>query len=918
MFNNLNYSAAVNYLEGSTNKNQYSMLMLADCYTKLKRHNDAVDIITKNDLINSDEIKVRALDLLASAYSGQNMIPEYTTTIESLKEVQKTVHRFTQTSFAYGRNNDIEKLSNLLYESLTVEHFTQKDYVRFLSSGISGLKRSFYYRSAIDLYEKFTKLIEPSDRLKVDIAMLYEIENNYTLALKLYKDLIEGDSLFSWWASFRIASIYHKNKKYKKSFQILENLFPISDTNKNSIKIIKRLPQVKSIYDSINELDSVTSNRYRVAARNILSSLPGWDISIWNSGDDIVFFDLYKSIVSILANEAGNAPEKYLKASYHYGKLLSDRRLWTSASDHMKTTLKSYDSMNLTAPEECYQIAIRSLTNSNRLTEAIQLSDEAEQIRPNSICIDIERAILFQRNTNLFRSKAAWAKVMLKNKPNELSVWNYTAAAEVNLISLDLKKHENIVSKAVDVYGEDNPTLIYYMFNSYCTKLINFVTEKNITGNGPYSEFYSIDSLISKFNYLSDKVSTYSLDEEMSHRIKHRYIQVKSATISFTGERADSVDFIDNILEFLGFSQKDKLIQSIRTLLINRSSGENYKKEVERIIKASPQGKYSYTEWLLIHQVLIVNKFIRLAYLAREKSISEAINLSEAGYRSTHYALQRCFHAHLEKSNITEAGKVLNYINKVYPQQSINTQLELIMCLFSGDKLEYPLPNTDQLDIYHKIITGKKVAIVGPAPISEEVGKEIDSHDSVVRFNYRGPIDQEEGLYTGAKVDIAYQNGPNVRAYFKDEIPDYMDDVAVYNVEYITNSALANENECGKARNGGTRIKLYSGVMMAVPAALFDIVRYKPEKISLYGTNFYLSSNPYSKSYTTHKGLNRYAKQNIDRLLELVGAHDLIAQKRFVKNLSRNNAIKLDSKGDEVINMSDEEYMSELEKLYTY
>ena len=57
------------------------------------------------------------------------------------------------------------------------------------------------------------------------------------------------------------------------------------------------------------------------------------------------------------------------------------------------------------------------------------------------------------------------------------------------------------------------------------------------------------------------------------------------------------------------------------------------------------------------------------------------------------------------------------------------------------------------------LISGKSVAVVGPAPSSELIGSEIDSYDIVVRTNYQGQNKLGDPKEFGVRTDISYYNG---------------------------------------------------------------------------------------------------------------------------------------------------------------
>ena len=89
--------------------------------------------------------------------------------------------------------------------------------------------------------------------------------------------------------------------------------------------------------------------------------------------------------------------------------------------------------------------------------------------------------------------------------------------------------------------------------------------------------------------------------------------------------------------------------------------------------------------------------------------------------------------------------------------------------------------------IFSDLINGKRVAIVGPAQNDLNNGKEIDSFDIIVRFNYKG--ENIDAKNYGSRTDISYFNGANTwdlqNKYKKLQINDLK--AAVYKVSVIEN-----------------------------------------------------------------------------------------------------------------------------------
>ena len=179
------------------------------------------------------------------------------------------------------------------------------------------------------------------------------------------------------------------------------------------------------------------------------------------------------------------------------------------------------------------------------------------------------------------------------------------------------------------------------------------------------------------------------------------------------------------------------------------------------------------------------------------------------------------------------------------------------------------------------LITNKSVALVGPAKYMKGsgLGKEIDSHDTVIRINrgiestltypedlgsrtdilysclieraqQAGKIDAEElSKVHGVKI-LVIPTGSDIKGkamgnYFSNLIsPDTLNKLKefmpVYMIDYRLNNHIADEVQC----------KPNTGFL-----SIYDIINMAPKKLSLYGFSFYLDGFiPGQKSGVENEG----------------------------------------------------------------
>ena len=206
---------------------------------------------------------------------------------------------------------------------------------------------------------------------------------------------------------------------------------------------------------------------------------------------------------------------------------------------------------------------------------------------------------------------------------------------------------------------------------------------------------------------------------------------------------------------------------------------------------------------------------------------------------------------------------------------------------------------------YLEIIKGKSVAIVGPSQNDLTNGKEIDTFDVIVRFNYKG--ENKSPKKYGSRTDISYFNGANTRdleknigKYLLQDLKALVFKVAFkgdkLNFKYVRRMLLPLEH-C-----------MLDNSPYSLPNIIADLLLYQPQKIKVFSIDMQLSSKR-DMSY----GL--MIASFWDTYYPRAG-HDLYSQYKFIEYLYTNNFISVDSKLKEILDVGIVEYMKELQEVY--
>jgi hypothetical protein len=202
-------------------------------------------------------------------------------------------------------------------------------------------------------------------------------------------------------------------------------------------------------------------------------------------------------------------------------------------------------------------------------------------------------------------------------------------------------------------------------------------------------------------------------------------------------------------------------------------------------------------------------------------------------------------------------------------------------------------------------LRGRTVAIVGPAHPDVDLAQEIDSFDLVVRMNYFSAVDPRAGTRT----DISYYNGSRVKNQTT-EIRNVASGlrwlVSIRATAAKMREIVPEHPGIRKAHSG--RKLFFEGHPLAVPCILSDLLRFQPQRIKLFGTDFYSRKSAYDTLYQ--------GQLDTDAISFAIRKHEPISSFKFVKHLKNAGLVEADAVAAEVLNMSNEQYAARLQELY--
>lgn len=245
------------------------------------------------------------------------------------------------------------------------------------------------------------------------------------------------------------------------------------------------------------------------------------------------------------------------------------------------------------------------------------------------------------------------------------------------------------------------------------------------------------------------------------------------------------------------------------------------------------------------------------------------------------------------------------------------------LALFTGDvephlaltqkaREQMPLPGEDLLA---RLVTGKRVAVVGPADTGDALGEVIDRFDVIVRTQYAPDFVNAHTETLGSRTDIAYYSGRDLTAAAQD-LPGIVEAGGLKLVvarpgDRTRHAELASESPDWLRFYRQDSSLYFHGRPLGVPRMVYDLLQFRPQEIGLFNIDLYSGARWFAGGYREEKQ-SVFAPHSI--MNDLLIVHDLLTDFRFLEALRRSGAVVGYGASGKVLSMSEEEYVTQLEK----
>lgn len=316
--------------------------------------------------------------------------------------------------------------------------------------------------------------------------------------------------------------------------------------------------------------------------------------------------------------------------------------------------------------------------------------------------------------------------------------------------------------------------------------------------------------------------------------------------------------------------------------------------------------------WLDLFRLCIGTGFFQAARVLREKGLERAVldaGVPGAGIK----VLTSAVYPAIELGDHELARKLLADMERAGFKGARLLQARWLVELFSDGAMP-PVPgfessaSPEDLEFGH-LVRGRRVALVGPVASTRVQGAEIDNHDLVTKFGYRGGEKGRDPETQGARIDISYYNNAQAEMLSASDYHPVLSELR-WGVCINRKGRSCFPDDCEQLR----QIRSFQWLMPdthlnAGPNAVIDLLRFGPDAVKIFNTDLMLSSGRFA-------GYKPEGDKPIDHTRAFIKTHDPILQYQVMRRLWGLGYIGGDPRFESVMTMGLRGYLDELQQAY--
>ena len=202
---------------------------------------------------------------------------------------------------------------------------------------------------------------------------------------------------------------------------------------------------------------------------------------------------------------------------------------------------------------------------------------------------------------------------------------------------------------------------------------------------------------------------------------------------------------------------------------------------------------------------------------------------------------------------------------------------------------------------FGNLVRGRSIAVVAPAASEQLQGEDIDSHDLVIRTNFRShDVIQQHASCIGRRTDISYYNG-NFEPEHRDEILAELKRAPLrFVVLRFDDPVMDHYRNVVPVRASRLVNPLYRMNAYAIPKIVYDLLRFGPKSIKVYNADFFLGPKAHYHGYLDYR---------VDLVRSFLG-HDIVRNFLLMKRWMELDLVQADARLTRILQMSEAEVIS--------
>lgn len=314
----------------------------------------------------------------------------------------------------------------------------------------------------------------------------------------------------------------------------------------------------------------------------------------------------------------------------------------------------------------------------------------------------------------------------------------------------------------------------------------------------------------------------------------------------------------------------------------------------------------SAAEWRELYRLCLVSGLYVVGMLLREKAVSQARRSADANSADIG-TLRLGFAAVLESGTAAEAKSLLRRLETSGEDPArCKHGLWLTEVLLEGSRELFPDAAGPVGKTTLDAIRGRRIALVGPVPVQQENGPEIDSFDLVAKFNYRGGPSGCDPATQGRRVDLSYYNIQQAKYIARKMDPGFLSAVPFpIFIKEKGQRLLRSATDAGRVLIN-LQWLLIDSEFNAGPNAVFDLLRFGPAQIKVFNLDLMLTAGRF-------EGYARPGDAEVNYSLSFAKTHDPVMQFQFLQKLRCQGLIEGDERFEQVLSLSVDEYVRQLQ-----